>query len=609
MLALRVVRDGLALLTPGERRTALLLAIATVCTGVLDTVALATAMPFIGLLVDPDALQRYPAIERLSTQLGAPSYVQLVIVAGFGCLALIVIGSLTSFAVQRRMNRFAGECQARLAREIMGSLVSAPYAWFLGVNAANVGHVFQRDVLLWSRELVLKVLTVIRDVTMVVLPGLLVVVATPMAGLAALVAIGVLVLAVLRIVRPRIHRLVAIKQEADARAHLLAVQALAGVKDVKISGRGAEFTQQFAKAFGDYSMTHARLINWHQVPVNVIMFAGQVGMFVVALILWAVGNDRAELAAQLALLVLVTSRVLPAANRLAGAATTFYGVLPAIRSVRSMITEIHSGAATSQAPSRGEPPAGPLNWRRLELKQIGFTYAGASEPSLRGVTMAFEPRRAFGIVGPSGAGKSTLVDIAIGLLSPTLGAVTLDDKPLDGDTLRAWQRRVGYVPQAPFITDDTLAANVAFGVPPEKIDRDRLMRALEGANLGDLVASLPRGIDTPLGDRGVRLSGGQRQRISIARALYDEADLLILDEATSALDTVSERAVQEAIERLRGRVATVAIAHRLSTVRDCDRIFVMEGGRLVAEGTWNELLTSSPVFRAMVDAANGREAA
>jgi ABC-type multidrug transport system fused ATPase/permease subunit len=168
---------------------------------------------------------------------------------------------------------------------------------------------------------------------------------------------------------------------------------------------------------------------------------------------------------------------------------------------------------------------------------------------------------------------------------------------------------VGYVPQAPFITDDTLARNVAFGVPADRVDRDRLDRALEAANLGELVASLPLGIDTPLGDRGVRLSGGQRQRIAIARALYDEADILILDEATSALDAVSERTVQEAMEKLRGRVTTIAIAHRLSTVRHCSRIFVMDGGRLVAEGSWEELLASSPVFRALVAAADGKEAA
>ena len=606
---LHVVRDGLSLLTPGEWRYGIVLVLAIIVTGVLDMVALATAMPFIGLLVEPETVLRYPALERLRLAIGAPGHTQLVLAIGAGSLALLVMSSAASLLLQRRMNRFTAACQSRLAREVMTNLVTAPYAWFLTVNASTVSYVFQRDVLLWARELVLKVLAVVRDLVMIVLPALLVMIATPVAGLAALAAIGLLVTALLHLVRPKIRYLVEFKQAADSRANTLAVQALAGVKDVKISGREEEFIRAFTKSYSNYAWAHANLTNLHQLPVSVILLAGQVGMFVVALVLWSQGNDRGELAAQLALLVLVTSRVMPAANRLTGAATTFYGVLPAIRSVRQLVVDMRKGAAASATGVATDPRARRGAWRRLTLDKVGFSYPATARPAVNNLTMALDARRAYGVVGPSGAGKSTLVDLMAGLLTPSQGEIRIDDDVLAGSAIRPWQRHVGYVPQAPFITDDTLAANVAFGVPPERVERERLTRALEGANLAELVASLPKGMDTPLGDRGVRLSGGQRQRIAIARALYDEADLLILDEATSALDTVSERAVQEAIEQLRGHVATVAIAHRLSTVRNCDKIFVMDGGRLVAEGSWSELLAGSPVFRAMVDAANGKEAA
>jgi ABC-type multidrug transport system fused ATPase/permease subunit len=609
---LHVVRDGLSLLTPGERRHGIVLVLVIIVTGVLDMVALATAMPFIGLLVEPETVLRYPVLERLRLAIGASGHTQLVLAIGAGSLILLVMSSAASLLLQRRMNRFTAACQSRLAREVMTNLVMAPYAWFLTVNAATVSYVFQRDVLLWARELVLKVLAVVRDLVMIVLPALLIVIATPLAGLAALAAIGLLVMAMLYLVRPKIRYLVEFKQAADSRANTLAVQALAGVKDVKISGREGEFTRAFTKAYSNYAWAHANLTNWHQLPVSVILLAGQVGMFVVALVLWSQGNDRGELAAQLALLVLVTSRVMPAANRLTGAATTFYGVLPAIRSVRQLVVDMRRGAETSAASTPGvaaDSRARRGAWRHLTLDRVAFSYPSAAKPAVNDLSIALDARRAYGVVGPSGSGKSTLVDLMAGLLTPSEGQIRVDDDVLAGSAIRPWQRHVGYVPQAPFITDDTLAANVAFGVPPDRIDREQLTRALEGANLAELVASLPKGIDTPLGDRGVRLSGGQRQRIAIARALYDEADLLILDEATSALDTVSERAVQEAIERLRGHVATVVIAHRLSTVRDCDRIFVMDGGRLVAEGSWEELLASSPVFRALVAAADGKEAA
>jgi ABC-type multidrug transport system fused ATPase/permease subunit len=600
----RVVRDGLLLLLPSERRRGALLLGATVVAGLVDTLALAATMPFIGLLVDPDTLMRHGVLQRLRSILGGLDQVGFVVFVGMSSISLVVLGSTLNWAIQRKANQFAAACQARLARQIMGDLVAAPYAWFLTVNAAQITHVFQRDVLLWARELVQKVLAVSRDLVMIVFPGLLVVVATPFAGLTALACIGALVAAVLAAARPRIRFLVEFKQEADSRANLLAVQALAGVKDVKVSGREGEFTHQFAKAYGAYTWAHANLTNWHQLPVAAIMLAGQVGMFGVAMLLWSLGSDKGELAAQLALLVLVTSRILPAANRLAGATTTFYGVMPAIVSIRSLVAEIRAGARPPEAADATRSA-----WHALTLERVSFSYPGAPSLALRDVTLAIEPRRAYGIVGPSGSGKSTLVDVVIGLLVPQSGSVRVDGHATDGAVPRGWQRRVGYVPQAPFITDDTLARNVAFGVPADRVDRDRLDRALEAANLGELVASLPLGIDTPLGDRGVRLSGGQRQRIAIARALYDEADILILDEATSALDAVSERTVQEAMEKLRGRVTTIAIAHRLSTVRHCSRIFVMDGGRLVAEGSWEELLASSPVFRALVAAADGKEAA
>ena len=213
----------------------------------------------------------------------------------------------------------------------------------------------------------------------------------------------------------------------------------------------------------------------------------------------------------------------------------------------------------------------------------------------------------YGIVGPSGAGKSTLVDILLGLLDPVAGELFLDDLPLNSIDLASWQSRLGYVSQAPFISDDTLRANVAFGRPTHEADDTRVRQCLEAANLLSILDELPQGLDTRLGDRGSRLSGGQKQRLAIARALYKQPDILVLDEATSSLDALNELAIQQAIQRLRGKVTLVIIAHRLSTIRDADHVFLFDGGRLVSEGSYDDLRVSSPLFSRLAAAQLDRD--
>jgi len=239
-------------------------------------------------------------------------------------------------------------------------------------------------------------------------------------------------------------------------------------------------------------------------------------------------------------------------------------------------------------------------WRRVRLEKVGYQYPDASGWALRECSIALERSGAYGLVGPSAAGKSTLVDLLVGLLEPTEGRVWVDDDPLETLAPKSWQRRIGYVPQAPFIADASLRDNVAFGVPENDVDDARVMECLRLANVAELPAQLERGLDTRLGERGSRLSGGQRQRIAIARALYAGPELLVFDEATSALDSISEAEILAALDNLRGRMAVIIIAHRLSTVASCDQIFLLEEGRLVGCGTYRDLATSHPLFRKMV---------
>ena len=239
----------------------------------------------------------------------------------------------------------------------------------------------------------------------------------------------------------------------------------------------------------------------------------------------------------------------------------------------------------------------------MQLKGIKFTYPGKSEQALNDLNMIIPANKAIGIAGPSGAGKSTLIDLVLALIDPDQGEISVDGKLLSRSNLRSWQNNLGLVPQHIFLADSSIRDNIAFGLPVEEIDDARIAEVIRLSHLEDLVSQLPRGVDTHVGERGVQLSGGQRQRIGIARALYQNASLLIFDEATSALDGITEKSVMDAIHDFSGTRTIIIVAHRLKTIEKCDTIFLMDQGRIIAEGTYAELYSGNDIFRKMADHA------
>jgi ATP-binding cassette subfamily C protein len=289
-------------------------------------------------------------------------------------------------------------------------------------------------------------------------------------------------------------------------------------------------------------------------------------------------------------------RLIPSANR----------VLLHIDTLRRSEAPIEQLVAHLETftPEPAPPAAPPLEFRdAVRLERVTYSYAGAPRPVLEDVTLAIRRGASVGIVGPTGAGKSTLVDLILGLIDPSAGRITVDGVDLPA-VRAAWQRRIGYVPQVAFLFDDSIRRNVALGIPDGDIDDARVRQAIAMAQLDGFVATLPDGLGTLVGERGVRLSGGQRQRVAIARALYHGPELLVFDEATAALDNATERDVTAAIEALRGKKTLIIIAHRLTTVRRCDTLIMLREGRVVATGPYDQLLEGSPDFRAMALAGN-----
>jgi ATP-binding cassette subfamily C protein len=369
-------------------------------------------------------------------------------------------------------------------------------------------------------------------------------------------------------------------------------QSLDAVKQIVVSGRQDHFVGRYARereALERLKLRRALGSTALRLGVETVFICS---MLLAVVMLTAAGRTGQDAVSVLSLFAYAGFRVVPSANRIILNFNLLRFGAPYVSALVDDWRNVRVDTGTAAAA------IAPLS-QTIECRNISYTYHGAESAAIDNVSFSIPFGTSIGLVGPTGAGKSTIVDLLIGLLVPTAGQVLVDGV----DIARArgsWRSQIGYVPQTVMLVDDTLQRNIAFGLDDAQIDRTRLDRAVAGAQLDAVVASLPGGLDAQLGERAIRLSGGERQRIAIARALYDEPAVLVFDEATSALDAQTEREIAGAIDRARGQRTVIVIAHRLTTVRGCDRILVLDRGRLVAVGSYDELMQRSDVFRALV---------
>lgn len=370
--------------------------------------------------------------------------------------------------------------------------------------------------------------------------------------------------------------------------HLLQ-QSLGAIKDVKITGRQPFFEERFRdvkRALGATKQRRAAAATLARVGVEATLI---ISMLIVVFLVMRADISGGDTVSVLALFAYTGFRVVPSANRIMLNVGYMREARPWIRTMDDDMRRLRL------APPRTFEPSPPMLQAALACEDVSFRYPDSPSPALDRVSFAIARGQSVGIVGPTGAGKSTLVDVLLGLLTPTSGRVLIDGEPLEGRE-RAWQRQIGYVAQDIYLLDDTLRRNIAFGIPDGAIDERRLVDAIAHARLDEVVATLPQRLETVIGEDGVRLSGGQRQRVAIARALYHDPPVLVFDEATAALDNQTEREVTEAIQHMHGSRTVIAIAHRLSTVKDCDRLIYLRDGTVAGIGTFEELLRD-PLFR------------
>ena len=546
----------------------------------LETVSLGIVVPIIGILTQDNYQEKYPWIVDLFGSLSREELISAVMVA---MVFIYIVRSLFLFWSLWIQKGFSASVSGRLSQSLFSIYLRQPYMFHLQRNSST---------LMRNTKNATSVVTCGVDPFLVLLTDGLVAIAMfslliyvePIGTLAVLLVFGVSTLLFQRLTRRRIdnwgYRVD--YHETKILQHLQ--EGFGGAKDVKILGRENEFLSQHEKHLGE-SIRINRIYNVIlTLPRSFMEIITIVGLCLLVVSMVVRDRPLSDIVPILGLFAAAAFRVMPSINRLLMATQTLIFNRSIIASVyRDFLLD----SPEVNSAQRLEPFA-----KQLELKDVSFKYPTAATPSLQDVSLVVKRGEAVGFVGPSGAGKSTLVDVILGLFAPTSGVVSVDGSDVH-QNLRNWQNQIGYVPQAIYLTDDTLRRNVAFGLNDENIDDDLVREAIRLAQLQEFVSTLPDGLETVVGERGVRLSGGQRQRIGIARALYHKPSVLVLDEATSSLDTPTEHGVMQAVQALQGSKTVIIVAHRLSTVEYCDRLYRIEDSRITEEGTFAEVVQRS----------------
>jgi ABC-type multidrug transport system fused ATPase/permease subunit len=370
-----------------------------------------------------------------------------------------------------------------------------------------------------------------------------------------------------------------------------------------VLGREEFFQRRYSAASEAYTTFQAKNNFVGLLPRYVLEVVAMGSMIGAVLYLLSIGNDLVGILPVLALYAFAAYRLLPAAQQIYSSAALIRFTGPSIEILATAVRKLaQSASSEADFPASGGRVDGLRFEREIAFENVYFEFPGASDAAAKGLSFSIRKNSSVGVVGTTGAGKSTALDLVLGLLEPTAGRIVVDGVPLQPENLRAWRKKLGYVPQAIYLSDDTIARNIAFGLDSADIDMDRVLSAARLAQIHDFIAGLPEGYQTGTGERGVRLSGGQRQRIGIARALYQSPELLVFDEATSALDSATEAAIVEEFRLLSGKMTMLIVAHRITTVKDCDLLLLLEGGTVVDRGSYAELLERSARFRQLAAA-------
>lgn len=552
--------------------------------GVLESLGVTMAIPVLQVVIDPTCVQTNKYMHWIYVTFNMNSPTQFAVVAMIGLIFAFVAKNLFLFAQTKVQLKFVYTNQFATSRRMMINFMQRPYEYYLNAETA----VIQRNITSDVNNMYAMILNMLQLCSECIVFAFLVIVLLFIDS-KMIITIAILLLAVLFVVK-KVLKPIMIKAGQDNQDFYSGLfkwieQSVTGIKEIKISNREPYFINEYAKCGAGYVSAVQRYNLFNATPRMLIETVCVAGLVIYMMIQMLSGASVSEMLPQLTVFGLAAMRLLPSANRINNYQTALSYFEPFFMGVTDNLqNEIHDESIDYDAESyqKVEDVEKLPVHNSIEMKDIVYHYPDSDKLILDKANMTIPVGNSVGIVGTSGAGKTTIVNIMLGLLHIESGEILADGVEVR-DNYRGWLKNIGYIPQYIFMIDDTIRKNVAFGIPEDEIDDDKVWAALKEAQLDEYVRSLPEGIETRIGERGIRLSGGQRQRIGIARALFEDPEVLVLDEATSALDNETEAAIMDSINRLHGRKTLIIIAHRLQTIEKCDMVYRVEEGGVSRE--------------------------
>lgn len=550
--------------------------------GLLETLGVGAMIPVVQALLAPDKLQeyirKYDFLQKLCVSLHIETVKQITMILLFGMMAIYIIKNLYILLLIYKQNDFVTQNRNRMISRVMAEFLNRPYEKYLGADIPTVFRITDSDIP-QTFALVLAMLQLASEVVVSFLIFIVLLFNDVVMTLFIIAVFGLLTLFIVKVFKPKLNRIGAKNQAIQSRIAKWRIQATYGLKDVKVLNREEFFIKNYydtGKIGADVARNYAVLNNMPRLLIETVFIISMLAFIAVYI---NGGGDVTALLTTITAFGVAAVRVLPSVNRINTYITEIAYTQPSLDFVYENLQEgMKTDAMLAERKANSQVEKLKLE-DKIELNHISFHYPDSDKYIFRDAHMEVPRGKSVGIIGASGAGKSTIVDVLLGLLHAQEGEITCDGVNIFKN-YESWLAQIGYIPQSIYLVDESIRDNIAFGIDADKINEKRIWEVLEEAQLKEFVEELPEGLDTTIGDRGVRLSGGQRQRIGIARALYHDPEILVFDEATSALDNDTEAAVMEAVNSFHGKKTMVIIAHRLNTIEKCDIIYKVENEKL-----------------------------